>query len=123
MARKPGKKRSPRNTSDYRFAQVAIARSEKQAVEAWVDQNEADFDTLICDLLSNEHTIKLSWSDYSDAYTASITCHDDDNQNGKLILTAQAGSAIDALGLVMYKNYVLCENGAWGVQSDLETWG
>lgn len=122
----PGKYRSNgknNSSQSYEFVNVSLSRSEQAAVESWSTETSPDYGIILDDLISNGYSIKISWSDYNDCFTASLSCSDKDDPNYLKILTGRAGSAYSALDVLLYKHLVFCEGGTWSTEQSSDNWG
>jgi hypothetical protein len=123
MSKKARSKTKSSSFSDYTFVNIDLPRSEKPNVDVWASKNFEDIPVFLDDLTTTGHKISMSYSDYNDAFTVSVTCNDTESVNYQKILSSKAGSSWDALVLTLYKVYIVCENGAWAVDGDTSAWG
>lgn len=122
----PSKKRNSKSTSknnQYSFVNVSLSQADKDAVEAWALENEPDFPIVIDDLLYGNYKLSLSWDDYNDCYTASLTCRSETDVNTGLILTGRSSTAFQALAVVLYKHVVYFDSGEWERENRDGGWG
>lgn len=98
---------------DTWFAQSHLTTEEIMAYEHWAVENDDDLPEYLNELVGSYHSIKLSFDDYNDCYTASCTCMASTSDNYAGIMTARSDNPYDALTMVIYKVTVLYANQPW----------
>lgn len=74
-------------------------------------------DEAIADLLSQGYRVSLSYNSNNDAFIASVTCKNEDDENHGKTFNAFAGSWVEALQCALYKHYVKARKN-WGGGSE-----
>lgn len=95
------------------FAQSHLDDSDLAAYEQWAVENEPDLPEHLNTLVGEYYSVKLSFDDYNDCYTASATCMIADSDNFGGIMTARSEAPYDALTMVLYKVLVLFSGQPW----------
>lgn len=113
MARRTQRSANKNGFGEFQFVNVNLNKSDKPEVDNWLLENEADLPIYMDEIVASGHKLSLSWSDYSDCYTCSASGVDESSANYHKILTARAGSAFDALVLLLFKHHVRCSPGIW----------
>lgn len=98
---------------DTWFASDRLETDELIKADQWISENAADLSQYLEHSVATGHSVKITWDDYNDCFTASLTCLVGESANFGGILTARDDTAIGALELLMYKHHHYYGESAW----------
>lgn len=90
------------------FSNVPLTADLKRQFQAWVVLQN-DYIEQLSGILSAGYKINLAFNAKNDAFSASLTCVDPDDENAGLTMTSLAPDADTAIALAIFKHYVVCE--------------
>lgn len=123
MPRKKQQAQKQQSFQNFEFADVPIAGKDKPMVETWFQENEPDYFTMLDTLFEEGYSVKLRYSSQTASHVASIIGSQETVPNDNIILTGHAETSFEALGIVLYKHFVLSDAGEWSRQTTDGRWG
>lgn len=111
------------NFNDFTFVEIRLAEADKDQFKAWAKNNTDDSLDLLSALVNSGYKLSVSWSDYNDCYTASLTGVEENGPNFQHVMTSRSDELWEAVMIALYKHYVLCPNGEWPTDKQANDWG
>lgn len=111
------------NFSDYTFVEIRLTQADKDAFKAWASSNASDGIDLLAALVNSGYKLSVSWSDYNDCYTASLTGTEENGPNYQHVMTSRSDDLYEAIMIALYKHYELCPDGEWPTDKQVNDWG
>ena len=108
---------------DWEFVDVKVTKADKASFKDWSTKTAADSVDLLSTLVNSGYKLSVSWSDYSDCYTASLSCTEEGLANYHLVMTSRSDELWEAVMLALYKHYVMCHDETWPTDKPDDTWG
>jgi hypothetical protein len=96
------------------FVALRVSEEQKVAFQQWASDNEDDLPELLVNFVGDNYKVSLNLDARNDCYIASATGTDDNRINRAKCMTARSKNLMEALFLLLYKHYVMCEAGSWG---------
>jgi hypothetical protein len=94
------------------FISCDLSKDLKEQGKVWVAQHTDDLGAKVEALATDGYKISMSADRIHDCFQASATCTDAENADYGFCLTARAPDIWSALGMLLYKHYVVLE-GEW----------
>lgn len=108
------------------FVPCDLTKDLKEAGKVWVAQHADDLSSNTEKLVDNGYKVSFSFDRVHDCFQASATCTDAENADYGFCLTARAPELWSALGLLMYKHYVVLDcdwNSREATPTTSDKWG
>ena len=121
--RKSGGRNANTYAGNFQFLEMRVLQSDKDKFSKWSQDKTNDSVDLLASLTNSGYKVSLSWSDYHDCYTASLTCTDKENHNYGWIVTSKSDDLWDAVMLMLYKHYVMARDEQWPIGIVEDSWG
>lgn len=109
------------NSAFTTFVNVNIPAHMKEQVRTYLTDGGA-WVAAVSDLLENGYRLGVSYDEKRDALIASLTCRKSGDANEGKTLTAFAGTWPEAITVVLFKHWVVCE-GKWTEPAERDTFG
>ena len=125
MARKGKKQNGNSDFSNYVFVRCELSAEDKKGAKVWIEENTAEFGTLLHDVIASDYKFTCSFSSDHDTFTACLVGKEDNPVNGKKTLTARHKDWLFAAMTVLYKHQVMFREGVWvsAEVNDDDNWG
>lgn len=108
------------------FVACDLAKDVREQAKAWVAEHSQDLGPKTEALISDGYKVSLSCDRVHDCFQASATCTDVDKDDYGFCLTARAPDVWSALGILLYKHYIVLD-GEWASRastaSTSDKWG
>lgn len=96
------------------FINIDIPTDRKIEAKAFILQTE-EISILIEQAVASQYKFSFTRNDKNDTYIASMQCNDGGSPNGGYVLSAHANHWYDALGVLVWKHFILLEQN-WHVE-------
>lgn len=119
------KKKSARKNSfgEFTFYTLNLSQEQRDLFEQMLSKPDTLMSS-VAGCIENGFKLSLSYDDYNECFTASLTCRDESSPNNQKIVTARHNTWDRALLLVAFKVDIVLGYAAWKQQSDDEdNWG
>lgn len=104
------------------FVSCDLDKALKEQSKVWVNENREALGEKSEALVTDGYKISLSMDRIHDCFQASATCTDSESEDYGFCLTARAPDVWSALGVLLFKHYVVLE-GDWASREATATKG
>lgn len=124
MARTKSKKNAQNFSSEYSFVRCELRAEDKKSAKIWIEENTADFGSLLHDAVASGYKFSCSFSSEHDTFTACLTGKPEDSINPYKTLTARHKDWLVAALTLLYKANVMFRGGVWEAEDgdDDDSW-
>lgn len=112
-----------RYPSDWKFVSIALSSADERNFTEWYARERDNFVAMLEDLMASTYKLSLSYDFDNTCFIATISGTKSSSVNSNSSISARSDEFLEAVCLVLYKHYVMCEGGDWSEHARPSNWG